>query len=101
MLDLFETMKHLSTIAFALCLGLLPATAGIEKAGSAGKRERVRALLAEAVGFMGTGRYDLARKRCDQALTVDPFNIQAREVLEKIQSAEISRLKKKLDASGL
>ena len=50
-----------------------------------GSREAsVAALLAEAEGFMSTGRYDLAFKRYEQVLDIDRYNIAARKGQEKI-----------------
>src|SRR5205809_1561285 len=46
--------------------------------------ERVKQLLAEADGFYQSGRYDLAMKRYDQVLCIDPYNTAARRGQEKI-----------------
>ena len=43
--------------------------------------------LSEANGFFDSGRYDLAFKRCEQALDVDKYNIAARRLMEKINGA--------------
>ncbi len=48
--------------------------------------ENVKKLLSEAEGFYDTGRYDLAMKRTDQVLNVDPYNSAARRVQEKINN---------------
>jgi general secretion pathway protein D len=45
--------------------------------------EQVKQWFIEAQGFYDTGRYDLARKRCDQILSVDHYNIAARRMQEK------------------
>lgn len=49
-----------------------------------GKVEDVKKLLLEADGFYDTGRYDLAMKRYDQVLNLDPYNIAAREGQERV-----------------
>jgi general secretion pathway protein D len=49
--------------------------------------EEVKKLLREADGFYETGRYDLAFKRCEQALNTDRHNIAARKLMEKINDA--------------
>ena len=46
--------------------------------------ERVKELLAEADSFYQSGRYDLAMKRYDQVLCLDPYNTAARRGQEKI-----------------
>jgi general secretion pathway protein D len=46
--------------------------------------ERVKELLAEADSFYQSGQYDLAMKRYDQVLCLDPYNIAARRGQEKI-----------------
>ena len=52
-----------------------------------GKVEHVKQLFAEAEGFYDTGRYDLAFKRYEQILAVDPYNAAARQGEEKIENA--------------
>jgi hypothetical protein len=47
--------------------------------------DRVEQLLREAKGFFGTGRYDLALPRCEEAIKLDPSNRVARAQLEKIK----------------
>jgi general secretion pathway protein D len=49
-----------------------------------GTVEEVKRLLLEAQGFYDSARYDLAFKRCDQVLNLDPYNIAARKMQEKI-----------------
>ncbi len=49
--------------------------------------EQVKQWFIEAQGFYDTGRYPLAKKRCDQILSVDPFNIAARKFHEKVDRA--------------
>src|SRR5947209_5424237 len=48
--------------------------------------ERVKELLAEADSFYQSGRYDLAMKRYDQVLCLDPYNTAARRGQEKINN---------------
>jgi general secretion pathway protein D len=48
------------------------------------KVEDVRRLLNEAEGFYQSGRYDLAMKRYDQVLALDPYNVAARRGQERI-----------------
>jgi general secretion pathway protein D len=49
-----------------------------------GKVEEVKRLLLDADGYFDTGRYDLAMKKYDQVLNLDPYNIAAREGQEKV-----------------
>jgi general secretion pathway protein D len=49
-----------------------------------GKVEEVKKLLLDADGYFDTGRYDLAMKKYDQVLNLDPYNIAAREGQEKV-----------------
>src|SRR5437016_13802225 len=51
-----------------------------------GKVEEVKALLTEADGYYQSGRYDLAFKRYDQVLNLDPYNTAARRGQEKINN---------------
>src|SRR5438094_1188091 len=48
--------------------------------------ERVKELLAEADSFHQSGEYDLAMKRYDQVLCLDPYNTAARRGQEKINN---------------
>jgi general secretion pathway protein D len=48
------------------------------------KVEQVKQYLLEADGFRETGRYDMAMKRYDQVLALDPYNIAAREGQEQV-----------------
>jgi general secretion pathway protein D len=50
--------------------------------------ERVKELLADADGFYQSGRYDLAMKRYDQALCLDPYNTAARRGQEKVTNTK-------------
>jgi general secretion pathway protein D len=52
--------------------------------GFASKRDEVNALLNQAEGYYGTGRNDLALKRYEQALNLDPYSIAARNGMEKV-----------------
>ncbi len=52
-----------------------------------GNVEEVKKLLLESDGYYQTGRYDLAFKRCEQVLGIDPYNIAARKMEEKINLA--------------
>jgi general secretion pathway protein D len=42
--------------------------------------EQVKQFFIEAQGFYDTGRFNLAKKRCEQILGIDPYNIAARKV---------------------
>jgi general secretion pathway protein D len=48
------------------------------------KRDEVSKLLNEAQGYFATGRYDLAMKRYEQVLNLDPYNIAARSGMEQV-----------------
>jgi general secretion pathway protein D len=48
--------------------------------------ERVKGLLADADSSYQSGRYDLAMKRYDQVLCLDPYNTAARRGQEKINN---------------
>jgi general secretion pathway protein D len=50
------------------------------------KVEEVKQLLTEADGFYQSGRYDLAFKRYEQVLNLDPYNVAARRGQEKIDN---------------
>jgi type II secretory pathway component GspD/PulD (secretin)/tetratricopeptide (TPR) repeat protein len=52
------------------------------------KVEQVKQLLTEADGFYKSGRYDLAMKRYDQVLALDPYNTAARRGQEKINNTK-------------
>lgn len=51
---------------------------------SAADREEVKQLLVDAQGFYSSGRFDLAMKRYDQVLAIDPYNIAARKGQEQL-----------------
>ena len=50
------------------------------------KVEEVRKLLVDAEGYYLSGRYDLAFKKYEQILNLDPYNIAARRGQEKINN---------------
>ena len=52
------------------------------------KVEEVKRLLTEADGYYNSGRYDLAFKRYDQVLKLDPYNTAARRGQEKINNTK-------------
>jgi len=54
----------------------------------AAQREEVLQLLIEADGFYQTGQYDLAIKRYNQVLGIDPYNIAARRGQEQVQQQQ-------------
>ena len=53
----------------------------------AARTEEVKKLLTEGTGFFDSGRYDLAFKRCEQALNIDKYNIATRRLMAKINGA--------------
>ncbi len=50
--------------------------------------EEVKKLFIEAEGFYNTGRYDMAFRRYEQILNIDPYNIAARKGQEKVNLAK-------------
>ncbi len=52
--------------------------------GFRAKVEQVKQMFVDAKGFYDTGRFDLAYKRCEQILALDPYNIAARKLEEEI-----------------
>lgn len=50
--------------------------------------EQVKKFLSEAEGFYDSGRYDMSFKRCEQVLNIDPYNVAARRMEEKINKAK-------------
>ena len=50
----------------------------------AAQRDDVEKLLNQAEGYSATGRYDLATKRFEQVLGLDPYNIAARKGLASV-----------------
>jgi general secretion pathway protein D len=51
------------------------------------RTETVKSLLEDARSFFASGRYDLAFKRCEQALNIDKYNIAARRLMEQVNLA--------------
>ncbi|MDQ6624443.1 MAG: type II and III secretion system protein [Verrucomicrobiota bacterium] len=51
-----------------------------------GKVEEVRKLLSDADGYYKSGRYDLAFKKYEQVLNLDPYNTAARRGEERIDN---------------
>jgi general secretion pathway protein D len=56
------------------------------KPAFAKKREKVSALLNQAEGYYATGRNDLANKRYEEVLNLDPYSIAARSGMEKVNA---------------
>jgi general secretion pathway protein D len=54
-----------------------------------GKVEEVKRLLLDADGFYETGQYDMAFRRYEQVLNIDPYNIAARKGQEKVNNARM------------
>src|SRR5436309_2593407 len=52
------------------------------------KVEEVKKLLADADGYYDSGRFDLAFKKYEQVLAIDPYNTAARRGEEKIDNAK-------------
>lgn len=52
-----------------------------------GRIEQVKQYFVDADGFYQSGRYDLALKRTEQILNLDPYNIAARKFQEKVNKA--------------
>ena len=50
------------------------------------KVEEVRKLLVDADGYYNSGRYDLAFKKYEQILNLDPYNVAARRGQERINN---------------
>ncbi|HEY0369020.1 MAG TPA: Amuc_1098 family type IV pilus outer membrane protein [Chthoniobacterales bacterium] len=48
--------------------------------------EQVRKLLSDADGYYNSGRYDLAFKKYEQVLNIDPYNTAARRGEEKLDN---------------
>jgi len=56
--------------------------------GFIAKVEQVKKLLADAQGYYDSGRYDLAFKKYEQVLAIDPYNTAARRGEEKIDNTK-------------
>ncbi|MEI6277897.1 MAG: Amuc_1098 family type IV pilus outer membrane protein [Verrucomicrobiae bacterium] len=52
----------------------------------AAQRDQVGKFLVEADGYYATGRFDLAIKRYEQVLNIDPYNSAARMGMEKVNN---------------
>jgi len=52
------------------------------------KVEDVKKLLRDADGYYNSGRYDLAFKKYEQVLTLDPYNVAARRGEEKVDNTK-------------
>jgi type II secretory pathway component GspD/PulD (secretin) len=52
------------------------------------KVQEVKQLLADAQGYYDSGRYDLAFKKYEQVLAIDPYNTAARRGEEKIDNTK-------------
>ncbi len=52
------------------------------------KVEDVKKLLSDADGYYSSGRYDLAFKKYEQVLNLDPYNVAARRGEERIDNAK-------------
>jgi general secretion pathway protein D len=52
------------------------------------KVEEVKKLLTDAEGYYNSGRYDLAFKKYDQVLALDPYNTAARRGQERIDNTK-------------
>ena len=61
--------------------------------------EEVKRLLLEAKGFDASGRFDLAFRRCEQALNLDKHNIAARRMMEQINNARSTYAKEAYNES--
>jgi general secretion pathway protein D len=48
------------------------------------KVEEVKKLLSDAEGYYNSGRYDLAFKKYEQVLNIDPYNVAARRGQERL-----------------
>ena len=52
--------------------------------GFAEKKDKISLILNQADGYLATGRYDLALKRYEEALNLDPYNVAARQGMENL-----------------
>ncbi|MFV0338883.1 MAG: Amuc_1098 family type IV pilus outer membrane protein [Chthoniobacterales bacterium] len=50
-------------------------------------KDKVQTLLQQADGYYSSGRYDLATRRYEEALNIDPYNNAARKGMEKTDLA--------------
>lgn len=58
--------------------------------GFAADRNEVVKLIREAEGFTQSGRFDLALKRYEQVLNIDPYNTAARKGMEEVTREKTS-----------
>ncbi|HEY2125093.1 MAG TPA: Amuc_1098 family type IV pilus outer membrane protein [Chthoniobacterales bacterium] len=77
--DAAELLKHLQTP------GYFNKTMGPKFIA---KVHDVRQLLSDADGYFQSGRFDLAFKKYEQVLALDPYNVAARRGEEKIDNAK-------------
>ncbi len=52
------------------------------------KVEEVKKLLSDAEGYYNSGRYDLAFKKYEQVLNLDPYNVAARRGEERLNNSK-------------
>jgi tetratricopeptide (TPR) repeat protein len=57
--------------------------------------EKIKPLMIEARGYYETSRYNLALKRCEQILTIDPYNKAARTLQDKCESEKEAQDKRR------
>jgi len=50
----------------------------------ADKKDKITVILNQAEGYLNTARYDLAFKRYEEALNLDPYNVAARQGMENV-----------------
>jgi Ca-activated chloride channel family protein len=63
-----------------------PLSPGAQIASGVGRKskEQLAQLSTEAEGFYQTGRFDMAKKRAEQILAADPYNLDARKLNDKV-----------------
>jgi autotransporter-associated beta strand protein len=64
-----------------------PGSASAGKAQAAAASAQAQELYTEAQGFYDTGRFSSAKKRAEQILNMDPNNVAARQMEEKVDKA--------------
>ena len=50
----------------------------------ADRKDKITVILNQAEGYLNTSRYDLALKRYEEALNLDPYNVAARQGMETV-----------------
>ena len=55
----------------------------------AAQRDEVNRLLGEAEGFEQSGRHELALRRYEEVLTIDPYNNAARKGMEAVHNSDL------------